>query len=210
MNEIRYPSLGETWLAVLREVYRSGRTVGEETRELLGVVAAFEQGDAQDPLLLRFANRRDVEEMRKVYFSAASNQFGHSYADRLRGPLGRHDLSDVAELLAHQPWSKRAVVALAGYGDGRVPCINVVHFLRRDGGLLAAYFARGQDIFRKFPADALCIYEMAQRVAARLDIPVVLISGLISSAHIYLADLPAIRTLLAEAEAYCAAGSRLA
>jgi len=210
MNEIRYPSLGETWLAVLREVYRSGRTVGAETRELLGVVAAFEQGDIQEPLLLRFANRQDIEEMRKVYFSAAPNQFGHSYADKVRGPLGRRDLSDVAELLAREPWSKRAVVTLGGCGDGRVPCINVVQFLRRDGGLLAAYFARGQDIFRKFPADALCIYEMAQRVAARLDIPVILVSGFISSAHIYLADLPAIRTLLTEAEAYCAPGSRLA
>ncbi len=89
MKEIRCATLGETWLAALREVYRSGRSVGEEMREVLHLWVAFEQGDFQaDPLLVRFASSRQVEEMRKVFFSSEPNLFGHSYSDCLRGPQG--------------------------------------------------------------------------------------------------------------------------
>jgi thymidylate synthase len=201
MKEIIYPHLGETWLAALREVYRSGAITGDKTRELLQVSVAFQTGDFQnDPLLVRFASFRHVEEMRKVFFSAEANHFEHNYSDRMRGPRGRCDLSDVIELLRRDPWSKRAVVTLAGRGDGKVPCVNVIHFLRRRGGLAAVYFARGQDMFHKFYADGVCLHEMAHRVASDLEIPLLQISGFISSAHIYLSDLDAIRVLLDEAD----------
>lgn len=209
MTEIRHATLGRTWLAVLRETYGRGETRDGETRELLGVSVAYERGDAQDPLLLRFGSAEHIAEMRKVFFSAGSNGFGHSYRDQLRGPLGRSDLSDVVELLAREPCSKRAVATFVGDGDGRVPCINAVHFLRRDGALRLAYFSRGQDIFRKFYADGVCLYEMGRRVAAGLDIPLALVSGTISSAHVYLADLPEIEAVLAEAESLDAGAAGL-
>jgi thymidylate synthase len=79
--------------------------------------------------------------------------------------------------------------------------VNAIHFLRRNEGLQTLYFARGQDIFRKFYADAVCIYEMAQRVASALGIPLLTVSGLTSSAHIYLADLSEIEELLDEVQA---------
>jgi thymidylate synthase len=138
--------------------------------------------------------------MRKVFFSTAPNQFGHSYADKIRGPQGRGDLSDVVELLAREPSSKRAAIALVGSGDGQVPCINAVHFLRREEGLFVSYFSRGQDVFRKFYADGVCLCEMGERVAGALGIPMVQVAGLISSAHIYLADLPEAQGMLAEME----------
>ena len=202
MIDICYRSLGETWLAVLREVYHSSQTVGGETRELLHVCATFVQGDYDsDPVLLRFASLENVEQMRKVFFTTEPNQFGHSYRDRIRGPRGRCDLSDVIELLDREPMTKRAAIVLVGDGDDRVPCLNVVHFLRRGPGLVATYFARGQDIYRKFYADGACMFEMARRVADPLGVPVDQVTGIISSAHVYLADLPAVRRVLAEADA---------
>lgn len=202
MKEIRYSSLGETWLATLREVYQTGQVVGDETRELQNVCVTFEKGEFQeDPILRQFASAQHVEEMHKVFFSMESNQFGHHYGNKVRGPRGRNDLGDVTELLAQQPWSKRAVVTLVGDGDGAVPCINVIHFLRREGGLVATYFSRGQDIFRKFYADGLCIFEMARRVAAGLDVRVIRVCGVISSAHVYLSDLDEIRSMLAKRDA---------
>jgi thymidylate synthase len=200
MKEIRYPYLGATWLAALREVYRAGQIVADETRELLHLYTTFQKGDFQaDSLLARFGSPRHVEEMRKVFFSAEPNLFGRNYRDALRGPWGRSDLSDVVELLRAEPWSKRALLTLTGC-DGRVPCVNAIHFLRRNEGLQALYFARGQDIFRKFYADAVCIYEAARRVASALGIPLLAVSGLTNSAHVYLADLAEIRTLLEEAQ----------
>ena len=139
--------------------------------------------------------------MRKVFFSQEPNEFGHSYRDRIRGPFGRCDLSDVIELLQLEPLSKRAAIVLVGEGDGRVPCINAVHFLRRGQGLVATYFARGQDVFRKFYADGVCMFEMARRVAAAIGVPVDRVTGVISSAHLYLADLAAVDEVLVEADA---------
>ena len=222
MKEICYRSLGETWLATLREVYQSGQAVGDDTRELLHVSASFVQGDYDsDPVLVRFASRENVEQMRKVFFTTEPNGFGHSYRDRIVGPRGRCDLSDVIELLDREPLSKRAAIVLAGEGDGRVPCINVVHFLRRPvrpdrdnpgiivgpavsgarPGLVTTYFARGQDVFRKFYADGVCIFEMACHVARAIGVPVDRVTGVISSAHVYLADLAAVGDVLAAADA---------
>ena len=201
MKEIRYSSLGETWLAALREVCQTGQTIDDETRELQNVCVTFEEGEfLEDPILRQFASVEHVQEMRKVFFSTESNQFGHNYGDKMRGPRGRSDLSDVIELLARQPWSKRAIVTLVGEGDGRVPCINAIHFMCREGGLVATYFSRGQDIFRKFYADGICIFEMARRVASSLDIRLIRTSGIISSAHIYLDDLDEIRSMLARCD----------
>ena len=104
MKEITCPTLGETWLALLREIDRSGQAVDNGTRELLHVWAAFERGDFHtDPLLLRFGTALAVEEMRKVFFADGPNLFGHSYRKRLCGPQGRCDLADVIDLLRCRP-----------------------------------------------------------------------------------------------------------
>ncbi len=201
MKEICCLSLGETWLAVLREVYHSSQNLGDDARELLHVCASFGQCDYDsDPVLVRFASRENVEQMRKVFFTTEPNGFGHSYRDRIRGPRGRCDLSDVIELLDREPLSKRAAIVLVGEGDGRVPCINAVHFLRRRQGLVATYFARGQDVFRKFYADGVCVFEMAGRVAGAIGVPVDRVTGFISSAHVYLADMADVGRVLAEAD----------
>jgi thymidylate synthase len=200
MSEIRTTDLGQTWLALLRAVCRDGQTVGGQTRELCGVCVGFEQAGSRDARLARFIARQPVEEMRKVFFAAGPNQFAHSYADKLRGPAGRNDLGDVIELLAREPLSKRAAVTLVGDGDGKVPCINVVHFLRRGEGLYVNYFARGQDIFRKFYADGTCVHEMGLRVAGALGLGVAQVAGMISSAHIYLADMAELEAMLAEVD----------
>ena len=200
MSDLRTIDLGQTWLALLRAVCRDGLDVGGETLELCGVRVGFEHAGSGDARLARFVARQPVEEMRKVFFAAGPNQFAHSYADKLRGPAGRNDLSDVVELLAREPLSKRAAVTLVGSGDGKVPCINVVHFLRRGEGLLVNYFARGQDVFRKFYADGACVHEMGQRVAGALGVGVTQVSGLVSSAHVYLADMPEAQAMLAEVD----------
>ena len=138
-----------------------GETVADETLELRGVAVGFEKASAIDPTLVRYAERRHIEEMRKVFFSSEPNGFGHSYRERMRGPDGRNDFLDISGLLRREPATKRAVLTLIG-DSNKVPCINVVHFMCRGDKLEASYFARGQDIYRKFYADALCIHEMAR------------------------------------------------
>jgi len=152
-----------------------------------------------DPVVERYGNAHLVAEMQKVFFGSGPNELGHSYAGLMRGPLGPGGLDAVISLLRDEPQTKRAVLTLVPAGNGNVPCINVIQFLVRDQSLQTMYFARAQDIFKKLYADALCVAGMAQLVADALSVSLGTLTGFIGSGHIYDADLPSCRKLLAEA-----------
>jgi thymidylate synthase len=173
---------------------------------LLGVQVAFPAGTQGDELIGQFGDSRMIAEMEKVFFDDGANALGHSYAKLMRGPGGRRDLEDVISLLRAEPASKQAVVTLCGPGDGKSPCINVVQFLVRAGALQTLYYARGQDAFKKFYADALCLAKMARRVADGLGLPAGTVSGFIASSHVYEEDRPAIEDFLARAKRFLLEG----
>lgn len=176
--------------------------MGEEGLELLGVSVAFAASSNTDDLLDRFADRQMIAEMKKVFFGESSNTLGHSYARMIRGPDGRHDLQDIISLLRGEPLTKRALLTLCGQPGAKVPCINAVQFLIRDQAVQIMYFARGQDAFRKFYADALCLAAMAETVAAGLALRLGVVQGFIGSIHIYYQDMLAIQETLASANRY--------
>jgi thymidylate synthase len=178
--------------------------MGDEGLELLGVRVAFPGRGETDEILNRFADQHMIAEMKRVFFGEDGNSLGHSYAKLIRGPDGRHDFVDVISLLNREPLTKRALVTLSGQPGGKVPCINAVQFLVRDQAVHTMYFARGQDAFRKFYADAICLATMAGTVAAGLGLPVGRVQGFIGSSHIYHHDMPAIRETLASANQYVA------
>jgi thymidylate synthase len=120
----------------------------------------------------------------------------------MSGPAGRRDLQDVIDLLRAKPSSKRAVVTVCGPGNNKVPCVNLMQFLIRRGLLRTIYFARGQDAFRKFYADALCVAKMARRVASALDLPAGTVEGFIGSSHVYHRDREAIDRFLLQGRSF--------
>jgi hypothetical protein len=197
MNELSFGSLGETWIHLVQTTVQTGTSVNSEGLELIEVRVAFPARAGADELIRQFGDSRMISEMDGVFFADRANALGHCYAKLMQGPGGRHDLEDVISLLRAEPASKRAVVTLCGLGDGKVPCVNVIQFLVRAGALRTIYFARGQDAFKKFYADALCLAKMACRVAVGLGLPADTVSGFIGSSHIYHEDRPAIDDFLA-------------
>jgi hypothetical protein len=214
--ELNCPSLGEAWFDLVRKTVRTGLALqlgkparGEaladaECIELLEVKVVFSADGEPDPFIDTFSDRRMIAAMEEVFFGASPNALGHSYAKLMHGPDGRSDLGDVISLLRTEPVSKRAVVTFAGTGGGKVPCINIVQFLVRAGVLQTIYFSRGQDVFKKFYADAMCLAKMARRVADALNLPVGTVTGFISSSHVYVADRPAIEDFLKRGEQFLA------
>ncbi len=190
-------------MQLVQKTLEIGTPLGDEGLELLGVQVNFPAtvDHSADPLLARFGNPKMIEQMDKVFFGDGPNALGHSYASLKRGPGNRHDLEDVVSLLRAEPGTKRAVVTLCGPGNGKVPCINVIQFLIRHGAVQVFYFARGQDAFQKFYADALCVGKMGQQVGAALGIPAGSVTGFIGSCHIYHQDVDAIREMLGRAKA---------
>lgn len=197
MINLGFASLGETWMELVQMTVQTGIPLNGEGLELLGVQVAFPTEVEGDELFRQFGDSRMIDEMNHVFFAEGTNALGHSYANLMRGPDGRNDFQDVISLLRAEPASKRAVVTLCGPGGGKVPCINVVQFLVRSGAVQTVYFARGQDAFKKFYADAFCLAKMARRVAADLGLPSGTVSGFIASSHIYHSDRPAIDDFLA-------------
>lgn len=196
MNQLKFGSLGEAWIYLTRQTLEQGEPMGEEGYELLTAAATFPVPTGADPLVDRFGEQRMLAEMEKVFFSEGPNSLGHSYLRLMRGPRNRSDLLDVVELLRVEPATKRAVVTLCGEGNGKIPCLNIVQFLNRGGKLNAIYFARGQDVYKKFYADALCVARMAREVAGQLALPAGFISAIIGSCHLYHQDVPAVRNML--------------
>jgi thymidylate synthase len=197
VNDLRFNSLGETWLNLVQTTVQNGTSVGGECLELLEVQVAFSADAEADEVIRHFGDKRMMAEMERVFFADGANALGHSYAKLMRGPGGRHDLEDVISLLRAEPSSKRAVLTLCGPGDGKVPCINVIQFLIRAGSLRTIYFARGQDAFKKFYADAFCLAKMARRVADGLGLTADTVSGFIGSSHVYHEDRAAVDDFLA-------------
>jgi thymidylate synthase len=179
--------------------------MGDEGLELLAVNATFQANAGKDEILDQLADAKMIAEMKKVFFREGPNSLNHSYAKVMKGPDGRNDLQDVTSLLQREPLTKRALVTLSGQPGGKVPCINAVQFLIREGTLQIMYFARGQDAFRKFYADALCLAAMAETVATGLRMPTGPVRGFIGSSHIYHCDMPAIKETLASAKSWIAA-----
>jgi thymidylate synthase len=202
MKCTEFDTLGEAWINLVQVTLQAGLNADSEYYELLGARVSFPAADQTDAVVAQYGNSRLMAEMEKVFFSEAPNTLGHSYARLMTGPSGRRDLQDVIDLLRVRPSSKRAVVTLCGSGDGKVPCVNVVQFLHRKGLLQTIYFARGQDAFRKFYADGLCLAKMARHVANALSLPSGRLEGFIGSSHVYHRDREAIDRFLVEGRSF--------
>lgn len=202
MNDFQFGSLGEAWVHLVERVVQSAERMGDEGLEVLRLQFICPAAINGDPILERFGNAQLIAEMEKVFFGSGPNAFGHSYAGLMRGPLGQGGLDGVISLLKAEPQTKRALLTLVPTGTGKVPCINVIQFLIRDQALHTIYFARAQDIFKKFYADALCVARMTRTVAEELGLSADSVTGFIGSGHIYDGDLPASRRLVAEAQPF--------
>lgn len=190
---------------MLEQILLEGTPMGDEGLEILGRTFGFPATRYADDVLERFGDRQMIDEMQKVFFADGPNALGHTYAKLIAGPGGRHDLQDVIDLLKKEPLTKRAVVNFGIVPGGKVPCITAVQFLIREDAVQVFYFARGQDVFRKFYADALCLGRMGETIATALGKPLGLMRGFIGSSHLYERDLPRIRETITAVRRYTAA-----
>jgi len=188
--------LGETWKNLLQLVMERGDDSDEELREARSVTMSFTVEPSAFLELAEYGLNETLSDMRKVFFTNEPNRFGHSYRSCWRGPLGKEDLSDVINLLSEQPSTKRALLSFVDLTGKRVPCVNAIHFLIRQGRLDLSYFARGQDVYLKFCADAICVYDFGAMVSEALGIRIGTITGTISSAHIYRKDFERVESIL--------------
>ena len=191
-------SLGDTWLVLLGQVLRHGKTV-DDFSEVLDLAFQVPRMTLPDTIIDRLGEEAQITEMRKVFHTAEPNRFGHSYRQLMAGPMPGDAIRSVVAMLASKRSTRQAVITLGNSGS-HVPCVNVIQFMIRDERLAVSYFARGQDLFNKFYADAICIFDLARQVADSLQLESVSLGGTIGSAHIYLRDRSRALDVLRSAE----------
>ncbi|KJF78581.1 hypothetical protein UA45_05000 [Morganella morganii] len=197
MYSIKESTIGKAWVSLVKLVQDEGIQLVGEGMEITNVVVQFEHDTSQkDSILEQFADRKMIESMGFVFFGRGEDRLGHSYKDLMIGPLGRNDFSDVIALLKEKSVCKRATITFKPKGTGKVPCLNVINFIVRNDQVQVSYFARGQDAYKKFFADAVAVAEMQGLVAKELSLPVGTITGFIASAHNYFEDAPQYEALL--------------
>jgi thymidylate synthase len=197
MYQIIEESIGKAWISLINLVECEGTELTNEGKELLNVALQFKHTQGElDWILEEYADQEMIDNMGFVFFGRGEDKLGHSYKDLMVGPLGRNDFSDVVELLRTKQECKRATMTFKPKGTGKVPCINVVNFLIRNDAVEVNYFARGQDAYKKFFADAVAIAEMQNLVSEQLGVSNGTITGFIASAHNYYADSEKYNTLI--------------
>lgn len=199
MYTITEKSIGEAWKALVKLVEKSGIDLADEGKEILNVSVQFRHRSSEKDIILdKFADKKMIKNMEFVFFNRGENVLGHSYADLMMGPLRRNDYTDIVELLREKSVCKRATLTFAPGNNGKVPCINVINFLLRNNELQMSYFARGQDAYKKFFADAVIIAEIQKNIANELSCALGTITGFIASAHNYYEDQEKINILINE------------
>lgn len=188
-----YNTIGNCWIDGLKDIISTG-IQGEEITELHNYGVSFCYTD-NDNIIQTYSNSANIEEMKKVFFSEEDNIFGHSYKKLISGPYKQKDLSDVIKVLKEKYTSNRAILLFENTCE-KQPCINCIHFKLRNGVLNTTYFARGQDFFKKFYCDAVCISLFDSYIKKELGLDCSFITAFISSAHIYNKDIISVHKLL--------------
>lgn len=134
---------------------------------------------------------KDINEMKKVFFSTESNKFGHSYGNAVLTPIAneKNIVKSIIKKLETNLETRNAVLTFIPYGENKIPCISTIQFLVRKNILNVFYTARSQDIFKKFPLDAICIASIGIDVAKALNLKLGCVKANIISAHIYQSDI---------------------
>lgn len=199
-------TLKQAWLFLLKKIIENPETEEiEDYKELCNESISFSLGDRIFELKEIESINTDYIEMRKVFFSGADNIFGHSYKTAIRGPISGESnyIDSIIQVLKNNPTSRRAVLTFMPYGDSKIPCISSVQFLIRQNKINIIYNSRGQDIYRKFPCDVMCIAEIGHVVADKLKLPYGEIHANIASAHIYDLDLHKAKSLVMYTKENC-------
>ena len=195
--EIKEETIGQAWKELVILTKNNGVQLADEGLEILDVNIKFKHDfNSEDIILKKYADKKMIENMQKVFFSNEENDLGHNYFENMCSPYRNDYTIDIVRVLEEKRNSKRATVTLSSSGSGKVPCINVINFLIRDEKLNIYYFSRGQDAYKKFYADALVIATMQSNISKKLSVDIGEITGYITSSHIYNTDMTDINKFL--------------
>ena len=188
---------------LVNEIWNKGTSInprGLKTKEIRNIIVEFQPdcdfiGQASNCIHeeakrfyikdLKFANKRVTHAIHKTEF----------------------ELNQTIELLRDHPATRRARIIECDYAPFNIPCIQSTQFFRRDGQLCCSMFLRSSDTIKVLPLDVYMAQKLQQHIAnikAKdlkgcedcpkdlnvFNLPLGPVTCLISSAHVYVDDMP--------------------
>ncbi len=192
---VEAPSLGEGWLRVSRAILGQGANAtydGQVTRELALLSLRVARPESTDAMIAELGDPGWLDWMHRNFFSTdivAELGDAASYATRLfdYAGSGRDQIAWVVERLRDDPECRSAAITTFQplTDTSYIPCVSLLDFWRRDGGLELVVYAHSLDFGKKAYGNLIELTHLAEHVAAELHVPVGPLVVHAKSAHIY-------------------------
>jgi thymidylate synthase len=192
-------TLGEAWLEVARRILESGDDAtwgGAATREVTLLTIVVEEPDPADATIAELGDPEWLRWMHANFFEprpVAELGGADSYATRLFDyeHTGRDQLAWVVDRLRADPACRDATITtLQPHTDTTyIPCVSLLDFWLRDGGVELVVYAHGLDFGKKAYGNLIELAALQAHVATELQSSPGRIVLHVKTAHVYEPEL---------------------
>ncbi|HVU79098.1 MAG TPA: thymidylate synthase [Gaiellaceae bacterium] len=197
MELVREQTLGRAWLEAAARILASGADASYDsqvTKELALLTLVVDEPSPDDPVIAELADPDWLDWMHRNFtepHDVAELGGARSYARRLRDYGGRDQVAWVIERLRTDAETRSATITtFEPHTDTTyIPCVSLLDFWRRDGGVELVVYAHSLDFGKKAYGNLVELARLQHEVAAAVGIPVGALVIHCKSAHIYEPEL---------------------
>jgi thymidylate synthase len=195
-NLVEAKTIGEAWLESCSTILKNGEYAKDEDvriKELTHLIVCVSSPQETDEIIERYGKKENIEWMMLNFFEQKLvPEFGNSlsYGARLFDYDGKNQIQWVIEKLRKKPETKSATIPLLMPTKDKsyIPCVSLLDFKIRDGGLMLTAFCRSLDFGTKAYANFAALARIQDMVAKELKIGKSKMVVHVVSAHVYEKD----------------------
>jgi thymidylate synthase len=195
-------TIGSAWILAIQEVLKYGTEVEDDKGSILEVVPItleIVNPSLDDPIITKYGSEEYLSFLRQNFEVLTDlPEWGYSYAQRLYSYNGHNQVEGVIAALKSNLYTKSATISLLNKHEDEkhTPCLTTLDFKVRDQALIITAFFRSQDIGNKMYGDALQLLKLGHNMIGELPANDVRLLFFISSAHMYIGDLPRMEAIV--------------
>lgn len=189
---INEKTLGGAWIESIRSVLDNGEPHFDEDVPILelrqGLALTITDPRVADPLIERWGDPSVVSRMRKKFTKHSKmDDRPFTYGELIYSKNGVDQFQWMLERIRWKPETKSATISLISEGDNslNLPCLVCLDAKLRSGAIDLHFFFRSQNIFGRQYANLIALAELQSSMASELHCKIGVISGYVSSPHIY-------------------------
>lgn len=209
---VRGGKVAHTWLKLLNEIYKYGRTKytrysqDNEVKEILNLTAVIDREDPDDVYFPEYMPFTDLE--LKAYYAELMTDreipgVAYNYGKLLRKDFGIDQVAEIKKLLKKRPTSKKMAMTLIDpkrfWNDAQTsdtPCLTQIYGSVQDEQFFMTAHFRSQDMVHGWPRNTYALRKLQKDIADSADLKTGPLTMITHSAHMYSDDFKLVENLL--------------